>query len=120
MPATMTREEKKVLIAICRYIINSDGIITDDEITRINEIAAEIGINDYDELFNEVDSEITSVDDLQRKIDSLVSTRNQKKIIEYSIQMSRTDGCITHDEMDILVYAADAWGIDLKKIIEKC
>lgn len=120
MPATMTRDEKKVLIAICRYIINSDGIITDDEITKMNEIAAEIGIDDYDELFNEVDSEITSVEDLQKKIDSLNSAGNKKKIIKYSIQMSRTDGCITHDEMDILVYAADAWGIDLKNIIDKC
>ena len=120
MPTTLTREEKKVLIAICRYIINSDGIITDDELKQMDEIASEIGIADYDELFNEVDREITSVEALQIKIDSLVSTKNKKKILQYSIQLSRTDGCITHDEIDILVYAADAWDINLKDIINKC
>ncbi|HPS59121.1 MAG TPA: TerB family tellurite resistance protein [Spirochaetota bacterium] len=120
MPATMTRDEKKVLIAICRYVISSDGIITDDEISRMNEIADEIGIDDYEELFNEVDSEITSEEDLHKKIDALATPKNKKKIIQYSIQLSRTDGCITHDEIDILVYAADAWGIDLKNVMKKC
>lgn len=120
MPASMTREEKKVLIAICRYVISSDGMITDEEISKLNEIAAETGIEDYEELFNEVDSEITSVDDLQKKIDSLKSSKNTRKIIQYSIQMSRIDGCITHDEIDILVYAADAWNVDLKNFMKKC
>lgn len=119
MPSTMTRDEKKILIAMCRYVINSDGIITDDEISKMHEIAAETGIDDYDELFNEVDSEITSIEDLQKKIDLLTSPKNKKKIIQYSIQLSRTDGLITHDEIDILVYAADAWGIDLKNIMNK-
>ena len=120
MPAAMTREEKKVLIAICRYIISSDGMITDEEIRGLNEIAAETGIDDYDELFNEVDSEITSVDALHDKINSLKTSTNTRKIIQYSIQMSRIDGCITHDEIDILVYAADAWNFDLKNFMKNC
>lgn len=120
MPATMTRDETKVLVAICRYIINSDGIVTEDEIDKMNEIAAEIGIVNYDELFNEVDREITSLENLKNTIDSLQSSKNKKKIIQYSIQLSRTDGCITDDEIDILVYAADAWDVDLKDIMKKC
>jgi len=120
MPATMSRDETRVLIAMCRYIINSDGIITDDEIDMMDKIAAEIGIGNYDELFNEVDREITSLEDLKKTIDSLQSPKNKKKIIQYSIQLSRTDGCITHDEIEILVYAADAWDIDLKDIMKKC
>ncbi len=119
MPAIMSLEEKKVLIAICRYVISSDGVITEDEIGRMTQIAREIGIDNYGELFNQVDSEITSVDDLKIRIDDLKSSKNREKILLYSIQLSRTDANITNDEIDILVYVADAWDIDLKTIMKK-
>ncbi len=120
MPATLSRSEKKVLIGLCKYIINSDGIITEEEISKLNQIALEIGMDDYEEVFNEVDSEITSMDDLESRIDDLKESTNLKKILGYTIQMSRVDGNITADEIDILVYAADAWNIDLKSLMKKC
>lgn len=119
MPRTMSRDEKKVLIALCKYIINSDGVVTEGEIEKLNQIALKIGIDDYEEIFNEVDREITSMDELQKKIYSLKKSMNLKKIIEYSIQMSRTDGNITHDEIEILVYAANSWGVNLKEVLAK-
>ncbi|NLV66593.1 MAG: TerB family tellurite resistance protein [Spirochaetes bacterium] len=119
MPATMTRDEQKVLLAMCRYVINSDGIITEDEIGKLHEIISKAGLRDYDELFNEVDGEISSTDDLKIKIDSLKTSRNRKKIIQYCIQLSRMDSFITYDEVDIIVYAADAWDVNLKELMNK-
>ena len=120
MPAAMTRDEKKVLIAICRYIVNSDGVVTAEEINAMNQIAAEMGIVDYEEILNEVDNEITSIDDLHKRIDLIKDSRNLKRIIQCSIRLSRVDANITYDEMEILVYAADAWGIDIKAVMCKC
>jgi len=118
MPGTMSADEKKVLIGICKYIMSSDGMITEEEIDQLNRIAKDAGIDDYNELFDQVDREITSEEALQQKIDSLKNSPNLKKIIRYSIQMSRIDSLITYDEIDILVYAADSWGIDLKAVMK--
>lgn len=120
MPTTMTRDEKKILIALCRYIMSSDGIITQEEIGKINQIAVEIGMDDYEELFNEVDNEITSIEDMYKKIDSLKNSKNLEKIIKYSIQMSRVDSNITSNEIEVLVYAADAWDLDIRALMNKC
>jgi len=119
MPKILSHDEKVVLIGICRYIINSDGIVTESELATMNEIAEDIGFEDYQKTFEEADLLITSIELLQEKIDDLKNSRNQKKILEYSIQLSRCDACIKNDEMDIIVYAADSWDFDLKSLMKQ-
>lgn len=118
MPKKLSEDEKIVLIGICKYIINSDGIFTESELETMNQIAEEIGFDDYHESFDKADSIITSVEILQNKIDELKQSGNKKKILKYAIQLSRSDACIKCDEMDIIVYAADSWDIDIKTLMK--
>lgn len=119
MPKKLSGDEKIVLIGMCRYIINSDGIVTQAELETMNMIAEEIGFDDYQKSFDEADMAITSLESLQKKIDNLKKSSNKQKILKYAIQLSRADACIRYDEMDIIVYAADAWDIDIKSLLKK-
>ncbi|HOP62939.1 MAG TPA: TerB family tellurite resistance protein [Spirochaetota bacterium] len=117
MPKTLSHEEKVVLIGLCKYIISTDGSVTPSELESMNIIADEIGFDDYQNIFNDVDTEITSLELLKEKIENLEKSANRKKILKYAIQISRSDANIKSDEMDILVYAADSWDIDINTII---
>ncbi len=118
MPETLTHDEKIVLIGLCKYIISTDGIVTPSELENMNVIAEEMGFDDYHEIFNEVDTEITSMEILKEKINNLQTVKNRKKILKYAIQISRSDAIIKDDEMEILVYAADSWDLDINSIIK--
>lgn len=118
MPETLTHDEKMILIGLCKYIISIHGVVTPVDLDNMNLIAEEMGFDDYHEVFNEVDAEITSVDILKEKIDNLASEKNRNKILKYAIEISRSDANIKDDEMEILVYAADAWDIDINSIIK--
>ncbi len=118
MPKKLSEDEKIVLIGICKYIINSDGIVTESELHTMDQIAEEMGFDDYREAFDKADLMITSVELLQTKIDELKKSGNKKKILEYAIQLSRSDACIKCDEIDIIVYAADSWDFDIKTLIK--
>lgn len=118
MPETLTHDEKIILIGLCKYIISIHGTVTPADLDNMNLIAEEMGFDDYHEIFNEVDSEITSVEILKEKIDKLDSVKNRTKILKYAIEISRSDANIKDDEMEILVYAADSWDIDINTIIK--
>jgi len=119
MPKKLSDDEKIVLIGICRYIINSDGILTAAELETMNIIAQDIGFDDYQKTFAEADKIITSLESLQKRIDGLKKSKNKQKLLKYAIQLSRADAFIRYDEMDIIVYAADAWDIDIKSLMKK-
>jgi hypothetical protein len=118
MPAKLSHDEKIVLIGMCKYIINSDGLITQTELDTMNQIAEEIGFADYQKTFDEADLLITSLETLYEKIDNLKESKSKKEILKYAIQLSRSDACIKNDEIDIIVYAADSWGFDMKTLIK--
>jgi len=117
MPKILSHDEKVVLIGICKYIINSDGIVTPAELDTMNQIAEEIGFGDYQKIFDETDSIITSIESLQEKIDNLKKSTNKQKILKYAIKLSRSDAIIKNDEIDIIVYAADSWDVDIKSLV---
>ena len=119
MPKKLSDDEKIVLIGMCRYIINSDGIVTPAELETMNMIAEDIGFEDYQKTFDEADKIITSLESLEKKIDSLRDSKNKQKILKYAVQLSRADAYIRYDEMDIIVYAADSWDIDIKSLMKK-
>lgn len=118
MPKKLNHDEVIVLIGICKYIVNSDGQVTQAELETMNRIAEEIGFEDYQKMFDEADSVITSIEVLKEKIDNLKNSSNKQKILKYSIQLSRSDACIKNDEMDIIVYAADSWNFDVKTLMK--
>lgn len=118
MPKKLSHDEKIVLIGLCKYIINSDGVVTQGELETMNKIAEELGFEDYHKTFDEADSFITSIEQLKEKIDSLKGSGNKQKILKYAIQLSRSDAHIKNDEMDIIVFAADSWDIDIKSLMK--
>ena len=118
MPETLTHDEKNILIGLCKYIISIHGAITPADLDNMNLIAEEMGFDDYHDIFNEVDAEITSIDVLKEKINNLQTDKNRKKILKYAIQISRSDANIKDDEMELLVYAADSWDLDINSIMK--
>jgi uncharacterized tellurite resistance protein B-like protein len=118
MPKKLSDDEKIVLIGMCRYIMNSDGMVTPAELETMNMIAEEIGFDDYQKTFDQADKLITSLETLQKMIDNLRESKNKQKILKYAIQLSRADANIRYDEMDIIVYAADSWDFDIKSLLK--
>lgn len=117
MPSKLTKNDKITLIGMCRFIMNADGFITDSELESMSEVADEIGFDDYSEIFDEVDEKISTIDDLKEYIDNTKNSENRVKILQYAVQISRSDANIKNDEIDIIRYAADEWGLDITKIL---
>lgn len=117
MPSKLSMNDKITLIGMCRFIMNADGFVTESELENMAEVAEEIGFEDYQQIFDEVDEKIFTVDDLKEYIYSNRESSNRTKILKYAIQISRSDANIRDDEIDIIRYAADEWGLDLKKIL---
>lgn len=116
MLTTFNKEEKKVLIALIKYISASDGQISDADIKESEKIASQKGFEDFSELFTEVEKEIVSLDDLKSKIDLVKKEDHEYDIIRVAIEIAQADGEINHKEIEIIKYMADSWGINLEEI----
>jgi tellurite resistance protein len=119
MPSKFSYNDKITLIGMCKFIINADGITTDAELDSMLAVADEIGFDDYNEIFNDVDERITTIDDLKEYIDNTKESSNKESIFRYAVLISRSDGNIRDEEIDILHYAADAWDISISEIMNK-
>lgn len=119
MAKHLTKEEKMVLIAVMKYIVSTDGIITEREVDDINDLADEKGFEDFQNLFNEVDRTVTSMEDLKKLIKDIKNEESRKKIISYAIEFSRADADINPHEIEILQYMSKEWRISLKDLLEK-
>ncbi len=117
MSRSFTREEKMVLIAVMKYIVSTDGIITEREVDDINDIAEEKGFEDFQNIFNEVDSTIRSMSDLKNLIKKIESVESRKKILEYAVEFSRADADMNPHEIEILQFMSKEWQISLKTLL---
>lgn len=118
MPSKFSTNDKITLLGLCKFIVNSDGFITESELESMGAVAEEIGFEDYQKIFDEVDEKISSINDLKDYIDKIKESSNRIKILKYAIQISRLDANIKDEEVEIIRYAADEWGLDLKKILK--
>jgi hypothetical protein len=119
MSKSLTKEEKIVLIAVMKYIVSTDGIVTDREVDDINDLAEEKGFEDFQELFNEVDETVQSINDLKNLINQVENKESRKKILEYAIEFSRADADVNPHENEILKYMSKEWQINLKTMLEE-
>ena len=117
MSRSLTKEDKMVLIAVMKYIVSTDGVITDREVDDINTLADEKGFEDFQNLFNEVDSTVRSMKDLKDLIDRVENAESRKKILQYAIEFSRADADVNPHEIEILQYMVKAWHINLKTLL---
>jgi uncharacterized tellurite resistance protein B-like protein len=117
MSASFTREEKMVIIALTKYIISTDGVITEREIEDINTVAGQKGFEDFNEVFNEVDRTVKSLDDLKILIKKVTDDAKRKKIIKYALEISKADAVMNPDEIDILRFMGKEWKINLRAFL---
>jgi len=118
MPTTFTKDEKMALIAILKYIISTDGVITEREIEDINAVAAQKGFEDFNAVFNEVDRSIKSIADLKKLIQKITDKTNRKKILQYALEISKADANVNPQEIEILKFMSKEWKINIRSLIK--
>jgi uncharacterized tellurite resistance protein B-like protein len=119
MSEILSKDEKVVLIAVMKYIVSTDGVITEREIDDINDLAEDAGFVDFQKIFEEVDNTIKSMDDLKALIDQVKNETSRLRIIRYALEFSRADAEINPHENEILKYMSSKWKISLKKMIDE-
>lgn len=119
MPKSLTNEEKMVLIAVMKYIVSTDGVITEREIDDINDLADEKGFEDFQKVFDEVDRTVKSLDDLKKLIRQVSNDASRKNILRYAVEFSRADADINLQENEILKFMSKEWGISLHTFLDK-
>lgn len=116
MAQSFTRIEKMVLLATLKYIISTDGSMTDREVEEINTLADEKGFEDFQEIFDEVDRTVRSLSDLKELILQVTDDANRRKILEHIFDIARDDAEVNTSESDILNYMSTKWNIDLNSL----
>jgi uncharacterized tellurite resistance protein B-like protein len=119
MSQKLSNEEKMVLIAVMKYIVSTDGVITEREIDDINDISGEKGFEDFQKVFNEVDRKVQSLDDLKNLIGKVTGETSRKNILKHAVEFSRADANINPHEIEILKYMSKEWGINLATFLDK-
>jgi hypothetical protein len=100
-----------------KYIISTDGVITDRETTDISKIANAMGFENFQLIFEKVDQTITSLDDLKKLLKKIENKTSRDHIIQYAIEFCRADAACNPHEAEILQYMGKEWHVDIKKIL---
>jgi uncharacterized tellurite resistance protein B-like protein len=117
MSKILSKEEKMVLIAVMKYIVSTDGVITDREVDDINKLAEEKGFEDFQRTFDEVDRTVKSIDDLKKLIDGVAGEQARTNILKHALEFSRADADINPHENEILQYMSKKWHINIKSLL---
>jgi uncharacterized tellurite resistance protein B-like protein len=117
MSQSLSKEEKMVLIAVMKYIVSTDGVITEREIDDINSLAEEKGFEDFQKTFNEVDRTVKSIDDLKKLINTVTDEKARMNILKNALEFSRADAEINPHENEILQYMSKHWHINIKSLL---
>ena len=116
MSEIFTKDEKMALIAIIKYIISTDGVITEREIEDINAVAVHKGFEDFNQIFNEVDRSIKTIADLKGLIQKVTDKANRKKILQHALEISQADANVNPQEIEILKFMSKEWKVNLRSL----
>ncbi len=119
MIRSFNRDEKKALIAIIKFIANSDGQISPQEIQTFNDIAERKIFNDFSELFNEVDAEIHSLDDIMALAGKVRSKAHEYDILKLAFEMAVAGTTINPEDVEIMQMLGELWGVDIKTLLSE-
>ncbi|HNR90111.1 MAG TPA: TerB family tellurite resistance protein [Spirochaetota bacterium] len=112
------RQEKKAIIAILKFIIHADGVIMDNEIAKFNELAERKGFEDFADVFNEVDREVRTLDDLRGVIAAVTSETHRNDILKYAVEIALADISIKPEEAQILKLVGKEWKINITALMK--
>ena len=102
MIKSFNHDEKKALLAIVKFLIAADGFITDAEVEKCGKLAEEKGFEDFSSIFNEVDKEIKSVDDVLALAEKVREETHEQDIIKIAIDIAEADANIIDDETSFI------------------
>ncbi len=118
MIKSFSKDEKKALVAILKFIVNADGRISEGEIAKFNEIAEKKGFEDFTDIFEEVDREIQTMADLKKLISMEINETHKNDILKYALEISVADATINPKESRILKSIGKAWNVDIQSILK--
>jgi acetate kinase len=118
MAKSFTKDEKMLLIAVVKYILSAEGVMTDREVEDINAIAGRKGFENFSELFNEVDRNVKSIDDLKKLVKKVTDKEIRNEIIRYALEISEADAIPNPHEIEILKYMCAEWSLSLDSFLK--
>jgi len=111
MLKSFNKEEKMALISILKFMINSEGKITETELTRINELAEEKGFEDFHEIFDDVDKNVHAMNDIISLIKKVKNESHKKDILRYASELAITNGSINPQEGEVIQLLKKEWNL---------
>jgi len=119
MIRSFNRDEKKTLIAVMKFIASSDGRISPQEIRTFNEVAERKNFDDFSELFNEVDAEVRTLDDIMVLAGKVRRKTHEYDILKLAFEMAVAGSTINPEEVEIIRMLGERWGIDITKLLNE-
>lgn len=110
------KKDKKALLAVAKFIANQDNKLTEQETENFKNLARQKGFEDFQEIFKEVDDEVTSLNDLSSVLNAVTNRSRQKDIVSLAIEMARADGYESSEEHDTIRYLCRLWDINLEDL----
>ncbi len=116
MPANFNHQEKKALLAIVKFIIDADGVISEEEAERCGKLAKEKGFEDFSAVFAEVDREVKTIDDVLVLAAKVKDTAHEQDILGIAIDIAEADANLIEAEDSFIKRLAELWGIPLNSL----
>ena len=111
----LSLHDKKALLAILKYIASADGRISENELAKFTKLAEEKGFEDFSGVFASVDSEVKSMNDLDKLILEVDSSR-RKEILTLALEMAESDG-VSDSEKDLINFLSRVWNIPTEELL---
>lgn len=111
-----TKEEKKVLIAVAKFIANQDNKLSDAELQQFTKLSEQPGFGDFHTIFKAVDHEIKTLSDLSHAINAVKRREIQEEIVALAIAMAEADGVDSPATHDTVRYLCRVWNIPVENV----
>jgi len=117
MIKSFNKEEKIALIGVIKFLINSDGLIRDEEIEKIHELSMQKGFEDFQDVFNDADRTIKSITDLQDALYRIHDNVHKKDFVKVAAEIALSDAVINYRENAMLKYLCDFWKLNIDDLL---
>ncbi len=112
--AELSYDQKLGLVALMRYVIMSNSVVTEGEKTQIDVVADALGDEEYRQLLDDTTDRFADMAALQEYL-SAITDQDARNIIFGTIwQESVADPDIKHSESELLTWLGSAWGIEVE------
>jgi len=111
-----TKEEKKALIAVAKFIASQDNKLTPAELEQFSKLSEQPGFGDFHAIFRAVDKEIRTLNDLSHAINHVTRREIQEEIIAIAIAMAEADGVESPATHDTIRYLSRVWNIPIDQV----